>query len=1359
MRFSFGVSFSKTIQCFVFLVLSVYSQVGFALSDLPHWFTQTEEPEVHFLNDNFPNRYAVPDYPVTVKWSVSTNHAVSTTLKITERYNENAIILDEINVSRLDQHTTTFKHIEDSNNLYKYILTITNKAPWWGGVPKKVTKTHIVGIETDMDGDGWSDRDEWYKCETDAEDPNDIPGDIDNDNICDGFDKPYISTLSNTITYEGETFNAEIHAIDRDEEPLTYEVLNAPEGAELNGKYLTWDVPHDYVDSEDVYGKISHKITLIVKDNSHTSIKEVYIQIRNRLKTAEIIDNIYDKNFKSCLEEIFKRENYIFINEVKEINCADKNIEYIGDLRYFTSLETLNISNNPKIQELPLHYSIKNLGKLHSIYASNTSIRRIDTSNLKNLDISNTPIEYLLFEEYESYQLTSLKINNTNNLKNVYFKRIRNNLKIFEANNSELETLELANMPNIETLNLSNTNINNLDFSSNINIKNLDVSNNKNIKDIDLINHKFIENLNISNTSISNLNIDNGKLLSLINANNTNIDSLNISHVDAIKSISINNTPFLNNIALGNTNNLKNIDISDSNISSLNLLSVPNLKKLIANNTKISNILLSNTDNLEYLYIHDNQNLNRLDLGTLNNLIEINISNTSIDNLDLSQSINLEQVQSRGSSVSEIDLRDSPKIEFINVSNNSNLLNLYLGDTENLTELIANKTGITNDLRLENALNLKTLQLSNSNVRSLNLSNSPELSTLDITNIPNLRQLEIASINSKDIDLTGNSNLESINILDTDISYLITSGLYNLKDIRANNTLLKEIDLSNLSKLESVNFENNPELNEIKLLNNPNLSDLIVSNTLIDSLEIDKNMPIERLHAQNTKLTSLDLSDHEILEDIKISDNSNLNYLNLSDTNVSEVNLDGVGQLEEFLSNNTKLKKLNVSGAPNLLILEINNNLLTDIDLSNNLNLTKIDLSYNKQISNIDTFNSNKIESINIKDTSIKNLNSLPLEYIQYLNANNTDIKQLDLSRSSFIRELYLRNTDISELLINQSTTIESIDISNTPITKLNIFHRENLKKFHANNTKLSSINLSYSNNLEEINVNNNLNLKTLNVSHSKIKNLDLEKAYKLENIYANNTLASTINIPDSKDIISLTANNNQNLKDINYQPLESLLNIDISYTDISDIDISKSINLEAVNISNTRISEFYFLNHHNLKVANISNTNISKANLSNSSQMIHINAHSSKIKDIEGINSILDSAVSIILNNNPLSSNSKRYLHQKIKEGYANIKFDDAVDITSFPEVLKIGIGHIFEYRIEATGGTYLEYAFTSKPPSGLVIENNKITWRPTEYQTGLHDINIVASNAISEDRQSFTIDVSPSYGSSSELQCSAEQ
>ena len=142
----------------------------------------------------------------------------------------------------------------------------------------------------------------------------------------------------------------------------------------------------------------------------------------------------------------------------------------------------------------------------------------------------------------------------------------------------------------------------------------------------------------------------------------------------------------------------------------------------------------------------------------------------------------------------------------------------------------------------------------------------------------------------------------------------------------------------------------------------------------------------------------------------------------ITDLNVSGLGISDLTGIEDFTS---------------LWSLEIGNNQITAIDISNNTNLGYLICNQN-QLTSIDISNNPFIHSLGISDNYITNLDVSNLNNLQTFNCTNNQIVSLDLSN----------NTDLYTLLCssNQLTSLDVKNGNNTQIDHFNAGDNPNLE-------------------------------------------------------------------------------------------------------------------------------------------------------------------------------------------------------------------------------------------------------------------------------------------------------------------------
>ena len=400
------------------------------------------------------------------------------------------------------------------------------------------------------------------------------------------------------------------------------------------------------------------------------------------------------------------------------------------------------------------------------------------------------------------------------------------------------------------------------------------------------------------------------------------------------------------------------------------------------------------------------------------------------------------------------------------------------GYSTSLEEKIENTQGI------EKMSNITDLNLSNNNIKSINLNNLIKLSHLRLSDYSYVKgDNEISTI-----DLSKNTNLSYVYLEGLGLNELNLTTLTNLFGADLSNNNLANIDLSNNNKMSSLDISNN-NFELLNVSNLVNLSILDVSNNQLNNLNVTKNVKLTDLSIGNSgesfhgsevlynptgnNITSIDLKQNTLLTSLDISANP-------------ITNLD--------VSKNTKLTYF---AAVDSLVTNIDFSKMLDIRILHlgNIPLNEINLSLNKNIVNLYIIN-----------TNITELNLSTLSKLTQLNVvNNKYMTEFSIESLSSLHYLYLSNNALSKLNIPSSNTLEFLDLSNNNLTDCN-FKFSNLTTLYVRDNKCSSLNISNLPNVDYVNAENNLiskfvysesntnNLKYLNLENNKLRTIDLSK-------------------------------------------------------------------------------------------------------------------------------------------------------------------------------------------------------------------------------------------------------------------------
>ena len=553
-------------------------------------------------------------------------------------------------------------------------------------------------------------------------------------------------------------------------------------------------------------------------------------------------------------------------------------------------------------------------------------------------------------------------------------------------------------------------------------------------------------------------------------------------------------------------------------------------------------------------------------------------------------------------------------------------------DVKRLTHLSASYRSIRSISGLQHAVNLRTLDLSNSSISEL----------------PGLSKLK---------------KLESLNIDSNPLSKVSLSNLPNLTELRLRNNTLSEVSLSNLKSLKYLVVESST-ISKLSLSNLPSL------HTVNEHRRIGSwgPLPFERpldMNLSHLGISELSLSKLKNLKELDLSDNhlsdlsflkeaKNLTHLNLSNNGISDLVFP-----EVFSLNN-----------PKLILLNLSNNLLTTesaILVSSFPDLKYLDLSYNR-ISDPLYIESdvapNTYTALHTALASNINLTHLNLD-------NNLLSGILHLHPDSFqhLVDLHLNNNQFSEVSLSGGPrNLKLIRLKNNPVSKVSLSDLPNFTHF-------ASI-IEPGSHLSEVSLSDIPNLIGLSLGAcpllSKVSLSDLPKLEDLYIIF--NPLLSEVSLAGIPNLKYLRAWHNS-LLTLSLPELPNLTELYLANNTITDVSgLSNLTNLTKLELGNnlisdvsglsnlTNLTELYLANNTITDVSGLSNlTNLTKLELgnnlisdvtplSNLTNLAELELSNNFISDVTPLSNLTNlSTWSVRFSNNPLNPDSLRTYRKAI--------------------------------------------------------------------------------------------------------------
>ncbi len=401
------------------------------------------------------------------------------------------------------------------------------------------------------------------------------------------------------------------------------------------------------------------------------------------------------------------------------------------------------------------------------------------------------------------------------------------------------------------------------------------------------------------------------------------------------------------------------------------------------------------------------------------------------------------------------DFNEFTALEILDINNNNISGTFYVGDlanlkelkcygnkidklvldtNKNLQELDCHNNQISNTIRLNDSKNLERLYCSNNKITELDVSGCDKLQDVDCSN--NL----MSSLNVSDLPSLKSLNCSRNRLKDDNLIMTGSIGLINLDcSLNGTNYDFINLNLAGFTKLESLNCSEQPEDG---------------GTPADDTMEFDISAC--------TGLKTLNCS-YCPIETLDVSNLSNLETIDASGCNLSEITLDGA----------VKLSSLN-----------INCNEITDLHIPETNAIKTLDCSESLGIETINFAVLTKLESLDVSDSYVPELDFSICPDLQVLNAMNTGFGDpdattdnedlpnidIDLKSNAKLKDIDMSMVNVNVLTLPENDIVANLSVSDSAVTQIvNLEKQLGLETLNIAGTGISALDLSANTNLKQV--------------------------------------------------------------------------------------------------------------------------------------------------------------------------------------------------------------------------------------------------------------------------------------------------
>ncbi|WP_051890003.1 T9SS type A sorting domain-containing protein [Chryseobacterium vrystaatense] len=320
----------------------------------------------------------------------------------------------------------------------------------------------------------------------------------------------------------------------------------------------------------------------------------------------------------------------------------------------------------------------------------------------------------------------------------------------------------------------------------------------------------------------------------------------------------------------------------------------------------------------------------------------------------------------------------------------------------NMTVIDTNNDG---EIQVSEALNISSISLNQTqihditgiqsftNLNRLSIQGNHYIEEINVSNMTSLKMLGVINNGIDVINVQGCSQLENFNLTYnagyiTNMNFLQNSPVKRL--IIRENDHLASVNISTLTSLEEIELSDNATfpntVTSLDLSNNTHLKKIIIDKINLNSLTLGPLSELLQFSIENTKLTSLNLSNAPLLEYLYVKANPLLSSLNIQNTNsldnlqllncplITSVALQNKPSLRTLSLLQTNVSSLDFTGTSEMINMSIGGNALTSLDVSPVTGLRSFNFNENG-ITSLNLSQNTELEGASVSGTGINNIN------------------------------------------------------------------------------------------------------------------------------------------------------------------------------------------------------------------------------------------------------------------------------------------------------------------------------------------------------------------------------------------------
>ncbi len=644
---------------------------------------------------------------------------------------------------------------------------------------------------------------------------------------------------------------------------------------------------------------------------------------------------------------------------------------------------------------------------------------------------------------------------------------------------------------------------------------------------------------------------------------------------------------------------LQILKCDNNNLSAINVSGAPALRQLFCGNNNLTSLVVTYNTALTLLACNGNS-ITILNVNQNTALISLSCSNNGLSTLILDGATNLQILSCERNQIKVLDLSQNIALKILNCQYNQLIkLDVHNGHNDLITSFNSMDNASLACIEVDNAVAanngdapytwwskdatasysddciLPTTWIPDDNFELALIARGYDNELNDYATTYIISDISSLDVSGEGIsDLTGIEafvSLGQLNCSDNDLTTLDISLNVGLTYLNCSNNDLTSLDVRN---------GQNALLTSFHASDNPSLSCIQVD----DEIKAQNGDPPYNLWEKDPAAV---YSANCSLAGIKIYVPDDNFEQSLIDKGLDMAPLDDSvsASIISFVTvldvNSEYIQDLaGIEGFTNLVTLHCYNNLITNLDLSQNLALENLSC-YTNQLTSLDVSNNVALKGLNCTNNLLERLDLSANPELAGLNCQNNQIDSLNVKNNYLLAYLSCRKNQLSHLDLSNNNALENLDCFDNNLSSLDVHNKASLNYLDCGQNQIKDLNVSGANlgnfycaynQLTTLDLSTNSSLLRLECFNNEITELDLSDKGYLWLLICNNNKIASLDLTDNTALIDFVCHHNE-LTGLNLETNILLGSVNCSYNEItSTIDLSSNPDLLSVNVSHNPV-------------------------------------------------------------------------------------------------------------------------------------------------------------------------------------------